>query len=144
MAVPASCKALECEDAGCRLSMEGVSEPWFMANLDCDALGLQSVTHADFMLATWDGILACIELKGGRSISGAVRQLQESSSLAEDVLNLSEHVTTFRPVLGHHTGLRTGQRKHLQRERIQFQSGSHSIRLVKCGGRLADAFRGPA
>ena len=100
------------------------------------------MTHADFLLANQDGVLACIELKSGRSISGAVKQIQESSSYAEDDLRVSEHVTQFRPILGHHVELKTGQRKHLQMQRIEFQKRDHIIRLIPCGGRLVDALRG--
>lgn len=123
--------------------MEEIEEPWVLADLDCEKLGPQHVTHADFLLATGDDVLVCVELKSGRSIRGSVRQLQESSSYAENELNLSPLVAEFRPVLGHSVTLRTGQRKQLQRERIQFQGVPHAIRLVTCGGRMVDALRGP-
>ena len=138
----AGCEAEECEDAGCHLNMEEIADPWVLVNLDCEDLGLGQVTHADFLLGTQDDALACIELKSGRSISGAVEQIQESSSYAESELRMSEHVIQFRPILGHHVGLKTGQRKYLQRQRIKFQENRHSIRLIPCGGRLVDALRG--
>ena len=142
--VPAGCQAVACEDAGCSLAIDDIADPWVLVDLDCEGLSLRGVTHADFLLATQGGVLACIELKGGKTIRGAVEQIQESSFYVEDELRLSVHVTQFRPILGHHVKLKVGQRKHLQMQRIEFQKKGYSIRLIPCGGRLADALGSPA
>lgn len=138
--VATPCHADDCVDADCSASLDDVNDDRLLIDLDCDELALSSVTHADFILVTGEGWLACIELKGGR-LKRAVEQLQSSAQFAETQLLKTDEKVIFRPVLVHRGEFGTGRVRRWAGRRIEFRNASYVIERIRCEESLADALR---
>ncbi len=135
--IPQDCLAAECKDAGCSASLDDLEADWLLLDLDCDALDLVAVTHADFILVTSGRTIACIELKGG-TLKGAKRQLQASADYASQHVASNEQILSFHPILVHEEEFSPARVREWARRKITFRGERFAIERIPCGGRLAD------
>ena len=142
-----SCQAEECEEGDCEATLEDVDDGRVLISLDCEALGLNKESHADFVLATAGGILACIELKGGKlnkqpsQRRKAQRQLQASATFLQEKGGLGMRDVKFRAVLVHKREFGAALTRSWAARRIEFRGQQYPIRRVLCGESLAGGIR---
>ena len=95
-------------------------------------------TRCDYLVVAGDWI-APLELKRGQATLKIVEQLQAGANVARDLVP-GDAALVFRPVAAVE-GIHREVARRLRRARIRFGKEAEPVRVIRCGGALAEAFR---
>lgn len=112
-------------------------------NLDCAELQLGRGPRCDYVAVFDYGHaprIAAMELKSGLfKAADVTRQLQGGADFAESSLPTVD-AKDFVPVLARGRGVHQVQLRELRKQRIRYRGTRHQVVLIRCGGKLVDAF----
>ena len=112
-------------------------------NLDCSDLKLGGAPRCDYVAILDYGHatrIAAIELKSGSfKAAGVAGQLQGGARFAESSLPAVD-AKHFVPVLARGKRIHAAQMRELRRQHIEYRGTLHQIVLIRCGGKMVDAF----
>lgn len=122
--------------------MKGAPTSRVLINLDCVELRLAGGPRCDY-LAVFDyghaTRIAAIELKSGLFKAADVAgQLQGGANFAQSLPTVD--AKNFVPVLARGRRVHPVQLKALRKHRISYRGTPHRIVLIRCGGKMVDAF----
>ena len=147
--IPSECLVEECEDQGCRVSLEESPEPHVLISMNCLAcLNLprlsvsKSSTRCDFIFASDDGRwIVPIELKSGQfEVNHSLRQLRAGAEFMERIVP-KDSAVRFLPIIAHGGRIHPNQRSRLRRSnnRVEFRGKAVQVELLQCGQALTQA-----
>lgn len=132
------------EKDGCRISLKDAPEPRLAIDFDKQGSPLgkdQSRCDYLFVMAAGDKgyWIVPLELKSGKyNASNVIRQLKAGTRVAENLVPERMKVN-FRPVLVFGKAPHKNEREKLRRTgKVSFHGDTQLIRLIKCGGKLAE------
>ena len=141
--VSSRCQVSRCRGDGCEVSMKDAPTSRVVINLDCAELQLGGGPRCDYVAAfdySHATRIATIELKSGSfRATDVVRQLQGGARFAESSLPAVD-AKHFVPVLARGKRVHAAQMRELRRQHIEYRGTLHQIVLIRCGGKMVDAF----
>lgn len=136
----------KCEKDGCGVSLKGVPKSRLVIDFDKQGSPLgedQSRCDYLFVVDAGDkgGWIVPLELKSGKyDASNVVKQLEAGTRVAENIVSREKKID-FRPVLVFGKAPHKNEREKLRRTgKVRFHGNTQSIRLIRCGGDLAETF----
>lgn len=140
--VDARCLSEVCEKQGCALALEGTPKPFHLIDMDHPESPAKG-SRCDYLLVGADGsrafdlYVAPLELKSsGFHASAASRQLSHGANAADRIVPRVR--CRFVPVVAH-AGAHRSQINALAKHPVRFRGKAYVIKLVSCGGCVADA-----
>lgn len=133
----------KCRKSGCGISLEGMPSSRLIIDFDkpCSPLGKKE-KRCDYLLVAEDdskGLVAPLELKSGGYKAGEVLEQLRAGTRAAENLVPEKMKVRFRPVLVFGKAPHKNERDKLKRTgKVNFRGDTQFIRLVKCGGNLAE------
>ena len=142
--VPENCLATQCNEDGCKLSLDGAPTVRVVIDMDCGALSIpQHQKRCDYVFVGEEGNttwVSPIELKSGRfSASGVLEQLKGGIGVADKWLPQGIALQ-FVPVLAHGKSIHKEDRRRLLSRTLTLRGKMSKTMLLKCGDRLTKAF----
>ena len=145
MDVPAKlsrCLSNTCEEAGCKVDVEGKRGSINVLSMNCVKSTLRAKGRtADFaVLSSNNRWIAMIELKGGQNlkIKQLVKQIQNGLNILMRGME-DQRVDQFFPILVHHS--EKDPRRALSGQMITLGKSQRRIIVAKCGDRLSSLIR---
>ena len=138
--VDADSLSQECEKQGCKVGLTGVPHPFHLIDMDLDPLARGA--RCDYLLvgedvAAHDLYVVPMELKSSGFHAQAVsKQLAGGAKVADH--RVPKVRCRFVPVVAH-GGAHRREIDKLARYPVHFRRKPHAIKLVKCGGDIAEA-----
>ena len=136
------CLSEVCEKQGCGLALEGTPKPFHLIDMDHPESPAKGA-RCDYLLVGADGsgafdlYVAPLELKNSSfQASGVSKQLTGGANTADRIVPKVR--CRFVPVVAH-AGTHRRQINALAKHPVRFRGKAYVIRLVNCGGGLADA-----
>lgn len=133
----------KCRKDGCGISLEGMPSSRLIIDFDkpCSPLGKKE-KRCDYLLVADDdskGLVAALELKSGSYKAGEVLEQLRAGARAAENLVPERMKVRFRPVLVFGKAPHKSERDKLKRTgKVSFHGDAQFIRLIKCGGNLAE------
>lgn len=133
----------KCRKDGCGISLEGMPSSRLIIDFDkpCSPLGKKE-KRCDYLLVADDdskGLVVPLELKSGRYKAGGVLEQLRAGTRAAESLVPEKAKVRFRPVLVFGKAPHKNEREKLKRTgKVSFRGDTQFIRLIECGGKLAE------
>lgn len=148
MNVDSRCITTQIRQAGCSVTLDGTPISRLILDLDAPSSPLPPPNQrCDYLFfadaADGDGWLAPVELKRGRfDASEAVGQIRAGTQAAHRIVPRNLPVR-FRPVaaFGGGTTKEERRRSQLRQNWVTFRGSAQPLRLMKCGGKLAERLK---
>ena len=137
--VDARCLSQECEKQGCEVGLVGVPRPFHLFDMDLDSLA--KGPRCDYLLVGAgygrNGLYVVpLELKSSGFHAQAVSgQLASGAKVADR--RVPKASCLFVPVVAH-DGAHRREINNLARHPVRFRGKSYAIKLMKCGGDIAE------
>lgn len=146
--VDVDCVATAISKEGCSVSLDGAPTNRVIVDLDEPSSPLPPPNQrCDYIVvaedSTGSGCLAPMELTRGRfQVGKFVVQLRAGTVAAERIVPASLSVR-FRPVAVYGGSIHKAERTRLRQgySKVQFRGMRETLRLIKCGSRLASVLR---
>ena len=137
--VNARCLVRRCRKEGCQVSLRDASPDRVVIDFDKPGAPLRrDETRCDYLVVAGNWI-APLELKRGQAGLKIVEQLQAGADVARGLVP-GDAALVFGPVVAAR-GIHRELTRKLRRERIKFGKKAEPVRVIRCGGALAEAFQ---
>ena len=141
--VAPECLSDECKKQGCQVGLEGVPRPLYLIDMDRPGAPAKKGPRCDYLLVgtderpNYDLYVAPLELKSsGFHAHSVSRQLASGARAGEKLVPKAR--CRFVPVVAH-AGAHRREINKLAKHPVRFRGKPHAIKLVRCGGKLAEA-----